>query len=166
MIRIRIVMVAWIALVAIFSNWNATVASAQQSEMKTAEQLAPELKRIVLKHYPKAVFEVKENTLHFEFNTRKFMIHEALLTGEWQDAFEEIGPQKSGIFGTVTVQSGPYQGMAAIPQTFDKRYFKLIMNAPYNKLRNQHMMVHLKVPNDVKKEFLQDFNDWMDSVTK
>src|SRR5262245_35443640 len=41
-----------------------------------------EVRKLVEKHYPKAKVTLKDRTIHFEFNTRKYMIHEALMTGE------------------------------------------------------------------------------------
>src|SRR5262245_39789092 len=115
------------------------------------------VRALVEKHYPKAVVTAKDSELHFEFNTRKFMIHEALMTGEWQDAREEIGPQKGGVFGDIAVVSGPYEGQALLPQDFDKRYFVVWAAAPYSKKLDRHLLVHLKysrnAPNDFRKEF-------------
>jgi hypothetical protein len=44
------------------------------------------------------------------------MIHEPLLTGEWQDAFEETGPQKSDNVGTHSRSpAGQVHGLADVP---------------------------------------------------
>src|SRR5207244_7309739 len=93
----------------------------------------------------------------FEFNTRKFWIHDPHLNGEWQDAHEEIGPRKGGIVGLLEWRDGPYGGMAAVPQTFDKRYFNMLMTAPQSKKLDKHLMVFLKYPRDVPKGFLEEF---------
>ena len=74
------------------------------------------VRALIEKHYPKAVATAKDTALHFEFNTRKYMIHEPLMTGEWQDAHEETGPQKGGVFGDIAVVRGPYEGQAVVPQ--------------------------------------------------
>jgi len=116
-----------------------------------------EVRKLVEKHYPKGEVTLKDQTIHLEFNTRKFMIHEPLLTGEWQDAGEEVGPQKGGIYGDIRLVVGEYGGMATVPQSFDKRYFTLLLMAPYSKKLDHHLQIHLKYPRDVPKEFLKEF---------
>jgi hypothetical protein len=122
-----------------------------QGDDKTASKpdLKPfveEVRKLVEKHYPKAKVTLKDQTIHFEFNTRTFMIHEPLLRGEWQDAREEPGPQKSGIYGDIELRAGEYGGMAIVPQSFDKRYFTLLLMAPYSKKLDHHLYIHLKYP--------------------
>ena len=128
--------------------------------------LLREVRKLVEKYYPKAEMTLKDQTIHFEFNTRKFMIHEPLLTGEWQDAWEEVGPQKSGIYGDIELRAGQYGGMAGVPQSFDKRYFTLLLLAPYSKTLDHHLYVHLKYPRDVPKKFLKDFDYLVNAFDK
>jgi hypothetical protein len=78
--------------------------------------LFEEVRKLVEKHYRKAEITLKDQTIHFEFNTRKFMVHEPLLTGEWQVAHEEPGPQKGGIYGAIKLRAGQYGGMAVAPK--------------------------------------------------
>ncbi len=125
-----------------------------------------EVRKLVEKHYPKARVILKDQTIHFEFNIRKFMIHEPLLTGEWQDAHEEAGPQKSGIYGDIELRGGRYAGMAVVPQSFDKRYFTLLLMAPYSRKLDHHLYIHLKYPRDVPKEFLKEFERLVDGFDK
>jgi hypothetical protein len=115
------------------------------------------VRKLVEKHYPKAEFNATGSELHFAFNTRKYMIHEARKDGEWQDATEEVGPQKGGICGDAVVESGRFEGAAIVPQTFDKRYFIVWMAAPYSEKLNRHLLVHLKIPADAPKAFVNDF---------
>jgi len=42
------------------------------------------LRPVFLKYYPQATSEVVGDRLHFEHDTRIFMIHVPLMTGEWQ----------------------------------------------------------------------------------
>ena len=128
--------------------------------------LLEEVRKAVQKHYPKARVTLKDETIHFEFNTRKFMIHAPLLTGEWQDAHEEVGPQKGGIHGTLELRAGPYGGMAAVPQSFDVRYFTLWLTAPYSRALDHHLYVHLKYPRDVPRDFLKEFEALVEGFDK
>jgi hypothetical protein len=128
--------------------------------------LLTEVRKVVEKHYPKATVSLEDQTIRFEFNTRKFMIHEPLLTGEWQDAYEDVGPQKGGIVGEIEFRSGQYGGMAVVPQSSDKRYFTLALTAPYSKKLDFHLYVRLKYPRDVPKEFLAEFERLMNGFEK
>ena len=94
------------------------------------KKFAEEVKTLVLKEYPKAKITIEGSLIHFEFNTRKFMIHEPLLTGEWQDAGTQIGPQRGGIYCDMEFLAGKYGAQAAVPQKFDKRYFTTSLSAP------------------------------------
>jgi hypothetical protein len=128
--------------------------------------LLEEVRKVAQKYYPKAEVTLKDQAIHLEFNTRKFMIHEPLLTGEWQDAHEEVGPQKGGIYGDLELRAGPYGGMAAVPQSFDKRYFTVLLTAPYSKALDHHLYVHLKYPRDVPRDFLREFSELIDGFDR
>jgi len=140
--------------------------AAQDAPKPDLKPLLEEVRKLVEKHYPKAKVTLKDQTIHFEFNTRKYMIHEPLLSGEWQDAREVPGPQKSGIYGDIELCAGEYRGMAVVPQSFDKRYFTLWLMAPYSKKLDHHLYVHLKYPRDVPKEFLTEFERLVDGFEK
>ena len=94
------------------------------------------------------------------------MIHDPLLTGEWQDAHEEPGPQKGGIYGDIELRAGEYGGMAAVPQSFDKHYFTLFLTAPHSRKLDHHLYIHLKYPRDVPKDFLKEFERLVDGFEK
>jgi hypothetical protein len=93
----------------------------------------------------------------FAHDTRLFLIHDLSKTGEWQDATERRGPKKGGIFCEVTSVSGLYNGAAEVPQTFDERYFSVLLLAPYSKRLDRHLHVRLSYPVGVSKEFLREF---------
>jgi len=130
------------------------------------QPLLENVRKLVENHYPMAKVTLKDQTIHFEFNTRKYMIHEPLLTGEWQDAHVELGPQKSGIFGDIEICAGEYGGQAIAPQAFDKRYFTTLLLAPYSKKLDHHLYIHLKYPRDVSKEFLKEFEHLVNGFEK
>jgi hypothetical protein len=44
-----------------------------------------------------------------------------------------------------------------VPQTFDKRYFRLLLMARYSRKHDAHLYVHLAYPGDVSSEFLREF---------
>ena len=124
------------------------------------------VRKLVEKHYPKAEFTATGSELHFAFNTRKYMIHEARKDGEWQDATEQLGPQKGGVCGDAVVATGRFEGAALVPQSFDKRYFVEWMAAPYSEKLNRHLLVHLKVPSNAHQGFVKDFADLVATFEK
>jgi hypothetical protein len=140
--------------------------SADDAPKPDLKPLLKEVHKVVEKHYPKATVTLKDQTIHFEFNTRKFMIHEPTLTGEWQDAHEEPGPQKGGIYADIELRAGQYMGMATVPQSFDKRYFTLLLRAPHSRKLDHHLYIHLKYPRDMPKDFLKEFERLVDAFEK
>lgn len=116
-----------------------------------------EMRGLFRRHYPKATSHLLEDTIHFEDATRLFIVHEALKTGEWQDPWEERGPRLGGVLCDMTLRKGRYQGAATVPQTFDKRYFKVLFLAPYSAKRDVHLVVRLAYPRDVNDDFLTQF---------
>ena len=134
----------------------------QAGEPKAVD--APDLKplhekvrTLVEKYYPKAKVDLCGKTIRFESNTRKFMIHNPLKTGEWQDAHEEVGPQKSGIYCKIDLRNGDYDGQLAVPQALKGPYFTTHLLAPYSKRLDRHLYIYLKYPSDVSKDFLKEF---------
>ena len=126
---------------------------------------------LVAKYYPKANTTLEKVTVTpslefevicFEHNTRIFMIHTPLLTGEWQDAGAVRGPQPGGIYGSICLKDGEWEGQAALPQAFDQRYFTTHQWAPYSKKLNRHLSVTLNYPKNVSKEFLKEFIQLID----
>ncbi len=121
---------------------------AERSASKTfdVERFYRDVRQLVRRHYPEATAHRLANKIHFEHDTRIFIIHEALMTGEWQDPREERGPKKGGVHCDIQYRPGRYKGQAVVPQTFDKRYFRLLVLAPYSERLDGHLVVHLKLP--------------------
>jgi hypothetical protein len=147
------------------------------AEQAAAPDLQPFLKEVttlVKKHYPDATVTFSDQTIHFEFNTRKFMIHTPLPSGEWQEAREHVGPKregfrslkKSGIMGDLKWTSGPYMGMAGAPQSFDEKYFTRLFMAPETLTHDAYLHVTLKYPTDVPEDFLKDFQSLVNDFEK
>jgi len=128
--------------------------------------LLAEVKKLVAKYYPKAKVSLKDQTIHFEFNTREFQIHDPGLIGEWQDAHEEIGPQKGGIYGIIAIHPARYMEMAAMPRLIDKRYYISWETAPYSKKIDHHLRIWVNYPRNVPKGFLKEFEGLVDGFGK
>ena len=123
------------------------------------ERFYSELRTLFRKYYPKATSHLLKDTIHFEHDTRVFLVHEPLKTGDWQDPRETRGPKPGGIVCDITLQKGEYRGAAVVPQTFDKRYFKVLVMASYSPKRDVHIYVHLSYPGNVSTDFLKEFAD-------
>jgi hypothetical protein len=114
---------------------------------------------LVRHYYPDAACQMLDGRIHFEYKTRVFLVHEALKTGEWQDPIEELGPQKGGIVGDIELREGPNISQAVVPQSFDKRYFVVLLLAPSSEQLNVHLHVLIKYPPGLTGNFLQDIKD-------
>ena len=130
------------------------------------QALYSEMRALFLKHYPKATAHLLNGKMHFEHDTRIFIVHEPRKTGEWQDPWETRGPKPGGILCDITLQEGRYMGAAIVPQTFDKRYFSVLLMAPYSAKHDRHLNVHLSCPGNVKPEFLNEFTQLVNDFSK
>src|SRR6185436_9507143 len=111
------------------------------------------------RYYPKATSHLLKEKMHFEHDTRIFIVHEPTKTGEWQDPWETRGPKPGGILCEIERREGKYEGAAVVPQTFDKRYFRVLVMAPYSNKHNAHLYIHLSYPGNVKDDFLKQFTE-------
>ncbi len=134
------------------------------AQEQTIKRLYPELDRLFRRYYPNVESRVAGDAIHFAYKTRVFLVHEPLKTGEWQDAREIEGPDRGGILCDIESRKGPYAGAAVVPQTFDKRYFKLLVMAPYSSGHDEHLYVHLYFPADASDDFLHEFGKLVSGV--
>jgi len=130
------------------------------------ERFYSELRTLFRKHYPKATSHLLKDQIHFEHDTHVFLVHEPLKTGDWQDPRETRGPKPGGILCDITLRKGEYRGAAVVPQTFDKRYFKVLVMASYSPKRDVHLYVHLSYPGNVGTDFLKEFADLVNGFEK
>ena len=147
------VIVAAIGGNAIGADPDAAVASPALVEL--ASRLRPVLER----YSPGARSQVRGSVLEFEHDTRVFLIHIPLKTGEWQEAREIKGPNRGGILGTIELRDGRYDGAAVLPQTFDERYFETLVMAEPSPDETQYLYVHLSYPDGVERRFLGEFHE-------
>ena len=155
-----------IALLGILFSSPAPAAEDEALQNPTLKGFYTELRTLFRKHYPKATSHLLKDKIHFEFETRVFIVHEPLKTGEWQDPWETRGPKPGGILCDITLQKGPYRGQAFVPQTFDRRYFKSLLAATYSSKHDAHLEVHLSYPRNVSDEFLKQFTELVNDFGK
>lgn len=111
---------------------------------------------LLKRYYPGISIQRTEGRFVANYDTRKFMIHHALKTGEWQEAREQEGPNRGGVICSIQSQKGRWGGAAVVPQTFNSRYFESLLMAPYSKALDRHLVVHLDYPDSAKPEFLKE----------
>jgi hypothetical protein len=137
---------------------------AQQSSR--LERFYSELRTLFLRHYAQVTSHLLDEKLHFEQDTRIFIVHEPLKTGEWQDPRETRGPKPGGILCDIQLREGKYEGAAALPQTFDMRYFRVLGIAPYSQKHNAHLYIDLSYPGNVRDDFLRQFTELVNGWEK
>jgi len=124
------------------------------------------LQTLFARHFPKVAATAKNGGLTFDYQTRIFLIHEHGKGGGWGDAAEERGPNPGGIYCEIVSEEGPYNGQAEAPQIFDKRYFKILLVAPYSKRLNRHLHILLSYPDGTPDAFLREFKEAADRFEK
>jgi hypothetical protein len=155
-----------LALLGLLLSTPARAADEEALQNPALKRFYSELQTLFRKHYPKATSHLLKDKIHFEDETRVFIVHEPTMTGEWQDPWETRGPKPGGILCDITLHQGPYQGQAAVPQIFDKRYFKTWLAAPYSPTHDAHLEVHLSFPRNVNEDFLKQFTDMVNDFGK
>lgn len=160
----------WLLLVPLVSAHGGTpfTKGAEDDTLQnpSIRRLYSELRILFRRHYPEATSHLLKDKMHFEHNTRIFVVHEPLKTGEWQDPFETRGPNPGGILCDITFQKGRYMGAAMVPQTFDKRYFKVALMAPYSEKHDAHLHVLLFYPEKTSSDFLREFIELVNNFEK
>lgn len=121
-----------------------------------------DLRQLVRRYYPDATTHHLKDKIHFEHDTRVFLIHsEERGGGEWRDPVAERGPKKNGIYCDIEYRDGTYPGMAVVPHEFDTHYFTLLLMAPESDKLDSHLYVHLKHPKSGRNT-----RDFVEEVTK
>jgi hypothetical protein len=111
------------------------------------------------RHYPEVRSQQGKDGFELAQDTRTFLIHTRLKTGEWQEAREVKGPNRRGILCSIELRHGKYNGAAVLPQTFDQRYFQTLVMAVPSPGETAHFYVHLSYPDEVDPAFLKDFQE-------
>lgn len=120
----------------------------------------------LLKRYYKDIkrIDISNETVRFEYNNMKFMVHLPLKTGEWQPAHEEIGPQRHGIACALSLSPGKWMGAAMMPQVFDHHYYKILGMAPYDEQKDCHLHASLSYPeSDISPGLMKEYQKLVNS---
>jgi ribosomal protein L7/L12 len=127
---------------------TAGLARAQDGSPKVAPDLNGfhvAVREVVLRHYPHATTHVVGDTIHFEHDTRIFLVHHQSKTGEWEEARPERGPKAGGVH--CDIHLGPGQNPSArAPGPHDMHYYVEHLYAPYSAKHDHHLRVVLRLP--------------------
>jgi hypothetical protein len=159
---------SWLIAVFLFLGPTAVGVSGEAAPAPTPDfkQLYNRLRPLFHRYYPNVASHILNDEIHFEDNTRIFLIHHPLKTGEWQDASETRGPKRGGILCDIHFVKGRYGGAAAVPQTFDERYFKVLLLAPYSAKQDAHLLVRVSFPDDAREAFLKELTESVNSFAE
>lgn len=125
------------------------------AEPPRLERFWDRVEALVKEHYPSATVSRTARTLTVSHETRTFMVHLPLKTGEWQEASPMDGPKRrGGILGTIELAEGRWGGAAVVPQSFDRAYFTEYLTAPYSQRCECHLVAHLYYPDTVNRAFV------------
>lgn len=139
------------------SAWGQDTETPQDPRLK---QIYRSVRILLTRHYPNASSHLLHNEIHFEDNTRLFVIHVPNKLGEWQDPWVQRAPKKGGILGTIQRVDGRYAGAAMVPQRFDMHYYTVMLMAPYSQKHDCHLLARLYIPkHGSKPQFEQELSE-------
>ena len=129
------------------------------------KQFYSKLKIPFRRYYPQVTSHLLKDKIHFEYDTRVFIIHKPYMSGDWQDPWEERGPKMDGILCDIEFVKGRYNGQADSPQTFKGPYFNTLLLTPYSPKNDAHLHILLRY-HTVKADFLTEFRKLADDFEK
>ena len=138
------------------------------SNLPSIDPLYNKVGSLVREYYPETILTNTAQHIHFECRARDFMVHEPLMTGDWQDAQEVRGPSRKGVVCDITLNPGKYENSQWVQirnpsghryWIHDKRYYQELLFIPYSSTRNCHLYVLLRIPADASPAFIEKFDD-------
>lgn len=135
-------------------------------ERDTKYNVAPlyeEMRRLVNREYPQATSNYLRSRIHFEYNTRVFLIHGSSMFGDWSDAREVRGPNLGGVECNITVVDGQRKmGQRIYIQSEgymmdEGLYFNTYYLTPYSKKLDAYLNVALRFPRNPPQKSPQKF---------
>jgi hypothetical protein len=91
---------------------------------------------------PDAQIQVSNNVFTAKYGTMLFTLHNKSKTGEvYPQTYPTEGPNFRGFILTVSLENGPYEGAAVIPQTLQGPYFPTFIDGPAAEDGRKHYWV-------------------------
>ncbi len=145
---------------------NAADAGSQDRKLPGTTRLYDCLNQTFRSYYPEVTSNTTDRKMHFEYDTRVFLVHHPLKNGEWQDAVEVRGPNRGGFLCDLELVPGTYNGAAVVPQEFDERYYKVLLMAPGSQKHHCYLHARLFYPRDTKPEFIKQYSELINGFEK
>jgi len=159
---------AMLSIIIIATSFWSSAQESKQGDLPSLVPLFGKVDSLVREYYPEASLTNLENTIHFEYRARDFMVHEPLMDGNWQNAQQVRGPNRNGIVCDITLYPGKYENTQWVwirdPSghrywIYDKRYYRELLFIPYSSTQNCHLYVLLRVPANASERFIEKFDD-------
>ncbi len=136
-------------IISLFATTAAVAQDLKSDEWKT------KLQSIIRQYESNAVVTVEDGSYVYRYHTQIFKIHTIQKTGAISDtAHDEEGPNVDGILMRFTLQDGPYQGAAKIPQDLMEPYWTTFINA-YPVATGKHLWLGLSYGSHADKRLLE-----------
>lgn len=125
------------------------------SRTASADEWQTKLQSVIRQYDTNAVVSIENGTYVYRYHTQTFKIHTINKTGGVSEtAHDEEGPNVDGIFMKFTLQNGPYQGAAEIPQDLKRPYWTTFINA-YPVATGKHLWLGLSYGSRANKRLLE-----------
>ena len=124
------------------------------------EELVKKLSDAILKHCPDAKIEVTKEAFLAKDGTMQFTVHGQSMTGEIsRKTFQEEGPNYKGFMLRISLVDGKYRGQAGVPQTLNRPYYPIFIDAPATADGNQHYSVSFSYGSRLDRKLKQAILD-------
>ena len=101
----------------------------KEESTKILTSIQTQLKTLFEKSKLDVAISVEDQTLTARYKTREFMVHIPLMTGQYQDAFKEEGPDFKGLLVTLRVGKGRREErQIVLPQTSKQPYWLVYLD--------------------------------------
>jgi len=134
----------------VLSGCNAAM-SESNGDSQSIERIYKLVQDLVLRFYPKCKFVSAQNSLSFEYKTRKQI-------GYYSSRLTEA-PDEGGIEGNLSLHAGEYSGddKDRLPSEVNDGFSTTLRMAPYSQASKSHLLAVLIFPPETNEEFKLGF---------
>jgi hypothetical protein len=113
------------------------------------------LQSVIRSSDPGASVAIENGVYVYRHHTQTFKVHTLDKTGLIsEDAHDEEGPNVDGILLNISLQEGPYEGAADLPQELKKPYWTTFLNA-YPTDGDKHLLLNLSYGSRADKKLIE-----------
>jgi len=131
-----------------------SVVGIAKGEPTTLEQHQEKLAKVVKAHFPDATISTKAGVMSAKHGTMIFTVHGHNKTGRIDEkTYQREGPNYMGFIVSLSAREGAYAGAAAVPQTFDQRYWDQYFDCPETEDGKGHYVFRFSYGSRLDKKF-------------